>query len=172
MGTGEGRGYCVNVPLPVGMYDEAYERIFLSVVLPIIRKFDPDVFMLELGMDTLAGDPLAHLHLTNNVLADVVQRIVDFKRPILATGGGGYNIANTVRGWALCWSVLCGEHAGQQDLMMGMGGVMLENADWLGGLRDRMLLADGGRRDTVDAEIAVTGQRLRSMLFPIHGLGA
>jgi hypothetical protein len=35
-----------------------------------------------------------------------------------------------------------------------------------------MLLADGGRRDTVDAEIAVTGQRLRSMLFPIHGLGA
>ena len=170
IGTGEGRGYCVNLPLPVGTYDEAYERAFQSVVLPLARKFDPDVFVLELGMDTLAGDPLAHLHLTNNVLADIVQQIVDFGRPILATGGGGYNVANTVRGWALCWSVLCGEHAGQQDLMIGMGGVMLQNADWLGGLRDRVLLANGGRRDSVDAEIAVTVQRLRSTLFPLHGL--
>lgn len=170
IGTGEGRGYCVNVPLPVGMYDEAYERAFHSVVLPVIRKFDPDVFILELGMDALAGDPLAHLHLTNNVLADIVQQIVDFERPILATGGGGYNVANTVRGWSLCWSVLCGEHAGQQDLMIGMGGVMLENSDWLGGLRDRMLLTDGGRRDTVDAEVGVTVQRLRQLLFPLHGL--
>jgi acetoin utilization protein AcuC len=170
IGTGEGRGYCVNVPLPVGTYDDAYERAFRSAVLPLIGKFDPDVFILELGMDTLAGDPLAHLHLTNNVLADIVQQVVDFDRPILAVGGGGYYIANTVRGWALCWSVLCGEHAGQQDLMIGMGGVMLENADWLGGLRDRMLLTDGGRRDTVDADIGVTIQRLRSTLFPLHGL--
>jgi hypothetical protein len=122
-------------------------------------------------MDALTGDPLAHLHLTNNVHADIVETLVEMNLPILATGGGGYNVENTVRGWALCWSVLCGEHLDAHDLMLGMGGVMLENSDWLGGLRDRVLLVDGGRRPEIDAEIERVVAAIRENLFPIHGLG-
>jgi acetoin utilization protein AcuC len=169
-GVGEGRGYTVNFPLPVGTYDLVYERIFRDGALPLIRAFNPDVIVLELGMDALSGDPLAHLHLTNNVHALIVEELLGLGRPILATGGGGYHIENTVRGWALCWSVLCGEHSLLDDLAFGMGGVMLENTDWIGGLRDRVLLADGGRRDTVDAEIDRVLNHIRARVFPLHGL--
>ena len=170
IGTGEGKGYTVNIPLPVGTYDAAYKKAFKDAALPLIKAYDADMIVLEIGTDALAGDPLAHLHLTNNVHADITQAIVDLKKPILATGGGGYNSENAVRGWALCWSVLCGDQKVQRDLMLGMGGVMLENTDWLGGLRDRVLLADGGLRDAIDAEINLVIDRIRSRVFPIHGL--
>ena len=48
---------------------------------------------------------------------------------------------------------------------------MLENSDWLGGLRDRVLLVDGGRRPEIDAEIERVVAAIRENLFPIHGLG-
>jgi acetoin utilization protein AcuC len=153
IGEGEGRGYTVNFPLPVGTYDGAYRKLYAEAVKPLILQYDPDVIILELGMDALAGDPLAHLHLTNNVHADIVQSLVDIEKPLLVTGGGGYNIEQTVRGWALCWSVLTGDSAMLDAMMFGMGGIMLENTDWAGGLRDRALLADGGRRDVIDPEI-------------------
>lgn len=168
IGTGAGRGYSVNVPLPVGTYDSAYRRAFSATALPLLKAFNPDVLMLELGMDTLAGDPLAHLHLTNNVYADILEELVNLGKPILATGGGGYNVENTVRAWALLWSVLCGEHT--EDLSIGMGGVMLASTEWAGGLRDRVLLTDAGRRSEVDAEIDRVIARIRSTVFPIHGL--
>jgi len=170
IGTGEGKGYTVNIPLPVGTYDAVYEKAFQDAALPLIKAYDADMIILEIGTDALAGDPLAHLHLTNNVHADITQAVVDLNKPLLATGGGGYNPENAVRGWALCWSVLCGDQRAQRDLMLGMGGVMLENTDWVGGLRDRVLLADGGRRDAIDAEINLVIDRIRSRVFPIHGL--
>jgi acetoin utilization protein AcuC len=170
IGAGDGRGYTVNFPLPVGTYDQAYERVFRDGALPLIKAFDPDVVILELGMDALAGDPLAHLHLTNNTHAYITEKIVELGKPVLATGGGGYNVPNTVRGWALCWSVLCGEHSVHDDLSFGMGGVMLENTDWAGGLRDRVLLVDGGRHDAIDPEIDRILECIRRTVFPLHGL--
>lgn len=168
IGEGEGRGYSVNIPLPVGTYDAAYLRAFRDGAFPLMKAFAPDVVIMELGMDALAGDPLAHLHLTNNVFPDIISLVKSLQRPILATGGGGYHVENTVRGWALCWGALCGDDS--EDLAMGMGGVMLENRDWLGGLRDRMLLSDAGRRGSVDAEIEATLHAIRTTVFPLHGL--
>lgn len=170
IGEGEGRGYTVNLPLPVGTYDTVYMSAFRGVVLPLVRAYNPDVIILELGMDTLAGDPLAHLHLTNNTPTDVVEAMVELNKPLLVTGGGGYHIDNTVRGWTLCWSVLCGDHSHFDDLSMGMGGVMMQNADWFGGLRDRVLLSDAGLRPGVDDEIARTVDHIRATVFPLHGL--
>jgi acetoin utilization protein AcuC len=169
IGEGEGRGFSVNVPLPVGTYDEAYVRVFRDVALPLIGAYNPDVVVLELGMDALAGDPLAHLNLTNNAYAEAVEAVMRFGKPILATGGGGYHPENTARGWALLWGILTGEDT-SHDLTSGLGGVMLGTTEWLGGLRDRVLLTDGGQSHTVDAAIAATTERLRRLVFPLHGL--
>jgi acetoin utilization protein AcuC len=168
IGEGEGRGYSVNVPLPVGTYDGAYLKAFGEIALPLMKTYDPDVIIIELGMDTLAGDPLAHLNLTNNVYAEIIGLILALGKPILATGGGGYNVANTVRGWSLAWSALCGDSS--DDLSIGMGGTMLENTEWSGGLRDRVLLSDAGRRGAGDNEIRATVDRIRAAVFPIHGI--
>jgi acetoin utilization protein AcuC len=168
IGRGKGEGYDVNIPLPVGTYDEAYERAFREAALPLIKKFNPDVFILELGMDALAGDPMAHLHLTNNTYVDILKEILKLEKPVLATGGGGYNVDATVRSWALLWNVLCGED--DHDMGIGLGGVMLESTDWLGGLRDRVLISDAGIRDTVDAEVNRVIAYIRENVFPRHGL--
>lgn len=171
IGEGEGRGYCVNLPLPVGTFDQAYIYAFDSVVVPLIRAYDPDVIVFELGADTLAGDPLAHLYLTNNTYADIVERLLRFNKPILVTGGGGYNVENTVRAWALAWTVLSG-----QDTLHGMeatiGGVMLQSTDWQGGLRDRELPVTGQQKEMVLPALDASIEMVKARVFPIHGLRA
>ncbi len=169
IGTGDGAGYSVNVPLPVGTYDGAYLRAVREVVLPLIDAYKPDVIALEVGMDCLAGDPLVNLSLTNNAYADVVHAMRAFGRPILAVGGGGYHADNTARGWALVWSVLCGDDD-EQDLMAGLGGVLLESTDHVGGLRDRALVVDPAVRERVDAELDAVVRKVKDCVFKYHGL--
>jgi acetoin utilization protein AcuC len=169
IGAGEGKGYCVNVPLPVGTYDEVYLKAFRSIVAPLMGAYNPDVIVFELGADGLAGDPLAHLHLTNNVYADIVKHLVDFGKPILMTGGGGYHIGNTVRAWALGWSVLCGAET-EEDSNIGAGGVMLESTEWRGGLRDRELSVSKQQRGVVEPAVERVIEAVKGNIFSIHGL--
>lgn len=168
IGVGEGEGYCVNVPLPVGTHDDAFLRAFREIAIPLIRAFDPDAIVLELGMDGLAGDPLADLRLTNGSYAEVAELVMQLGKPVVATGGGGYHPRNTARGWALAWSMLCGD--GLDSFGMCVGGVMLGSTDWQGGLRDRALVPDDGQRRTVGPAIEATIEALKATLFPIHGL--
>jgi acetoin utilization protein AcuC len=168
-GAGPGMGYNVNIPLPVGICDEAYLKAFTEIVVPLIKAFAPDVFVMQLGMDALAGDALAHLELTNNAHAEIVDRILSFDKPILATGGGGYQVENTVRGWALAWKIMCGQENGG-DLSLGIGGTMLQSTEWSGGLRDRILALDEGHCEAVDTAVDATVQYLIQNVFPYHSI--
>ena len=134
----------------------------------MISEFQADIYILELGMDGLSNDPLAQLNLTNNVYADILQSILDMGKPILATGGGGYHLENTARAWALVWSILSGMEF--QDLNLGLGGMMLENTDWAGGLRDRILPPPSGMKDYIDSEIRRVTEKVKSTVFPLHNL--
>lgn len=151
IGSGEGEGYCVNVPLPIGTFDEAYMKAFEALALPLIGAFEPDVFVFELGADALAGDPLAHLCLTNNVYAEVIGHLLSFEKPILATGGGGYNVDNTVRAWALAWSIFAGGEGKES-------------------LRDKAAAVSEPQREAVMPAIENTIKIIKAIVFPIHGL--
>ena len=169
IGTGDGRGFSINAPLPPGTYDEQYLRAFSAIAPPLAEAFGPDVIVLELGMDALAGDPLAGLNLTNNALADIVEEIMGFGKPILAVGGGGYHPRNTARGWALAWCVFCGE-SGRADELAGLGGIMLENTDWIAGLRDRVLIPEASERGIIGVAVTATIRAVKTAVFGIHGL--
>jgi len=169
IGTGQGKGYCVNVPLPVGTFDEAYMKAFNSIAPPLITAFNPDVTVLQLGADALAGDPLANLYLTNNVYVDVIDSLLSFREPILATGGGGYNVDNTVRAWALAWAVLSGADV-SQDKNPAVSGVMLGSTEWQGGLRDRRLVISQAQQEVIIPAVEKTIETIKSTIFPIHGL--
>lgn len=169
IGSGQGKGYCVNVPLPVGTYDEVYMKAFETIALPLITVYNPDVIVFELGADALAGDPLAHLCLTNNVYADIIEHLLSFDKPIVATGGGGYNVSNTVRAWALAWSILTGTGSGS-DMDQAVGGVMLESTDWQGGLRDRAFVVSQSQREMVVPVVEATMEAIKANIFPIHKL--
>jgi acetoin utilization protein AcuC len=170
IGAGEGQGYSANVPLPAGTYDEAFLKAFHQVAAPLLGACDPDVVVLELGLDALAGDPLTHLRLTNNAHVAVIRWLLDFGRPLLVTGGGGYHVDNTVRGWALAWAVLTGQDQGADDMNVGLGGVLVETTDWLGGLQDRALMPAPEQRKDVEPVLDATIERVRKLVFPYHGL--
>ena len=108
MGEGPGRGYAVNVPLAPGTGDELYHWAFMEVVPPLVRAFDPDVLMTQLGTDTLATDPLASLSLSTNGFFDLIREIKSWNRKWVALGGGGYNIMNVARAWANAWAIMKG----------------------------------------------------------------
>ena len=150
VGTGRGRGYCVNVPLVVGTYDQAYMKAFKAVALPLIEAYNPDVIVFELGADALAGDPLANLYLTNNTYADIVNSLLSFDKPILTTGGGGYDVDNTVRAWALAFSIFA---AGTDNY-----------------LRDGKLAVSDQQRDMVLPQVEATIEKVKANIFSIHGL--
>jgi acetoin utilization protein AcuC len=166
IGKGEGKGYCINVPLPIGTYDEAYMKVFDAIARPLIEAFKSDVIVIQLGADALAGDPLAHLYLTNNVYADIINYLLTLNRPILATGGGGYNIGNTVRAWALAWCILCGaDREGPVNSTVGSGSTKKQ-----GSLRDKPLPVSGQQRDTVTRAIETTIEAVKANIFSLHGL--
>jgi acetoin utilization protein AcuC len=168
IGEGQGLGCNVNVPLPAGTYDEAFLMAFDRIAVPVLEAFEPDVIVLELGMDTLAGDPLTHLCLTNSALVDALGQLLRFNKPILVAGGGGYHVENTVRGWALAWRTCCGEE--EHDFSAGMGGVMLASSEWAGGLRDRALAVTTEQRQAVEPELRATIDRVRHNVFRHQGL--
>ena len=166
IGNGVGKGYCVNVPLPIGTYDEAYMKAFDTIARPLIGAFNPGVVVLQLGADALAGDPLAHLYLTNNVYADIINHLLTLNRPILVTGGGGYNVDNTVRAWALAWSVLCGADGdGPVDSDVGSNGIKQHSS-----LRDEPLPVSAQQSDTVTHAIEATIETVKSNIFSLHSL--
>ena len=169
IGEGAGEGFNVNLSLPADTYDEAFLHAFDRVPMPLLGAYQPDVIVLELGMDTLAGDPLTHLHMTNNATVEVVRRLLRWRRPILVCGGGGYNVENTVRGWALAWRTFAGE-GDEDDFSIGMGGCMLGSSEWAGGLRDRDLAVTTERRAAVEPELNASIEAIIKNIFPYHGL--
>ncbi|RKY07189.1 MAG: acetoin utilization protein AcuC [Planctomycetota bacterium] len=154
IGRAEGKGFAVNIPLPIGTYDEAYMNAVKSIVLPLIEAYEPDCFVMEIGADALADDPLANLALTNNVYADVIGELLNFNKPILAVGGGGYNVENTVRAWSLAWAALCGQDSGEAK----------------GGLRDKRLDINEAQRCAIEPAMKAVIGSVKKHIFGHHGL--
>ncbi|MBN1131247.1 MAG: acetoin utilization protein AcuC [Chitinispirillaceae bacterium] len=169
IGEGAGRGYNVNVPLPAGTDDDTFVTAFGTIVPPLLDAFDPDVIVLEIGMDILSVDPLTHLNMTNNALADTLPLLVDRHIPILAVGGGGYHPEHTARGWALAWTILCGNEP-DNDMSIGMGGVFLGSAEWSAGLRDGRIYARGEEKVEIGKQVEETVKKIQRTVFPIFNL--
>ena len=77
-----------------------------QAILPLTDAFAPDAFVLCCGADSLAGDPLSGMMLSNIALWDAVDRIVDIGKPTVVLGGGGYNPWTVARYWAGMWGRL------------------------------------------------------------------
>jgi acetoin utilization protein AcuC len=107
-GAGAGVGYAVNLPLYPYTDDDIYLDAFESVVPPLIRAFDPDVLLTQLGIDSYHTDPLTHLQVTSRGFTAAVECLGGLGYPWLATGGGGYDLGAVARCWTLAYGVMCG----------------------------------------------------------------
>ncbi len=63
-GQGKGEGYTVNVPLPYGVGDEGYAQAFEEIVLPMARRYNPELILVSAGYDAHWADPLASMRLS------------------------------------------------------------------------------------------------------------
>jgi acetoin utilization protein AcuC len=107
-GEGDGRGYSVNIPVWPGTNDLLWLDAWREIAMPILRAYKPGAVVLQLGADAHALDPLAHLCLTAQGWLEAVQDVQSLGVPIVAVGGGGYNMTTVPRMWALAASTLCG----------------------------------------------------------------
>ncbi len=115
IGSGDGRGYSVNVALPAGTGDAGWLRAFDAVVPPLLRAFGPEVLVSQHGCDSHRLDPLANLQLSVDGQRRAQLMVHDLAHEVtggkwLLTGGGGYQLVQVVpRSWTHLLAVASGE---------------------------------------------------------------
>ncbi|TNN41919.1 Histone deacetylase 8 [Liparis tanakae] len=87
-GLGKGRWYAVNVPLEDGIKDDRYFQIFTSVMQEVRAQFNPEAVVMQLGADTMAGDPMCSFNMTPVGAGQCLQHVLEWQLPTLLLGGG------------------------------------------------------------------------------------
>ncbi len=64
IGTGSGKGYTINIPLPILARYATYQAIFDNIIEPILREFRPQMIIRNGGSDPHFKDNLTSLGLT------------------------------------------------------------------------------------------------------------
>jgi acetoin utilization deacetylase AcuC-like enzyme len=65
VGSGEGEGYTVNLPVPAGSGDAVFGSLVEHVVVPLARAFEPRLILVSAGYDAHRHDPLADGQVTD-----------------------------------------------------------------------------------------------------------
>lgn len=97
MGQGEGEGFSVNVPLPAGVGDEGYGRIFDEVLYPVAERYHPEIVLVSAGYDAHWADPLGMMQLSatgygylTSVLKEMAAEFCEGR--LVFTLEGGYDL--------------------------------------------------------------------------------
>jgi acetoin utilization protein AcuC len=171
-GSGAGEGTAVNVPLHPGVTDEAWLAAFREVVPPLVRAFSPKVLVTQLGCDTHATDPLAHLRLTTRTYREVAAELHALAHEVtggrwVATGGGGYRWADVVpRAWTLAFAEMAGA-----TLDDALPEAWIEKAELTARHEVPATFSEPVTwPDHLDGETIATISEVRRMTFPFFGL--
>ena len=174
-------GMSVNLALPAYTGDEGWLRAFDAVVPPLVEAFAPQILVTQLGCDSHALDPLAHLELSVDAqrfaaarLHELAHQHADGKWLLL--GGGGYALIDVVpRTWSCAlaeaahrpvpagtqtpaaWRAFVLARTGQSAPESMSDGRPAEFRRWVDGYNPA---------DDVDRAIMAT----RTAVFPEHGL--
>lgn len=92
-------GTAINVPLPPRTGGDAWLHAFRRTALPILDRFRPGAIVLQMGTDAHRLDPLGHLEARAQDWLAAVAAVRDLGVPIVAIGGGGYDLTTVPRMW-------------------------------------------------------------------------
>lgn len=109
IGEGAGIGFNANLPLAPGSGDAVYAEAFGTAFLPLLTAFAPEYILLQVGADAHFADPLTHLGLTSRGWLSLAQSVIALGKPVIALGGGGYNLDTVARLWTLLYGAMSGQ---------------------------------------------------------------
>jgi acetoin utilization deacetylase AcuC-like enzyme len=102
VGSGRGKGFNINVPLPNGAGDRDIIQAFESELLPAVEQFRPELVLVSAGFDAREEDLLGDFNITDAGFAKLTQMVMSIAKKysgsrVVSLLEGGYN----TRGLAL-----------------------------------------------------------------------
>jgi len=82
VGGQRGYGYTLNAPLPRGVGDLGYRRLFEQVILPKARAFKPQLVLVSAGFDAHWADPLGVAALTLTGYAHLTRMLLELAQAV------------------------------------------------------------------------------------------
>ena len=80
IGEGEGKGYTINVPMPIDAGYDSYKLVFEEIVQPLVEEFKPQIIVRNGGSDPYLNDQLTQLGLPIKgfrMIGEKVRRIAE-----------------------------------------------------------------------------------------------
>ena len=96
VGSGDGEGYTLNLPVPPGAGEDVWLALVTHVVVPVIRAFEPGLVLVSAGFDAHRADPLAQCRLDTESFAKMGAHVRAVAGELSAPFGGllegGYDL--------------------------------------------------------------------------------
>jgi acetoin utilization deacetylase AcuC-like enzyme len=113
IGTGEGEGTTVNFPMTAGWGDEEYLRAFEEVLVPVARRFRPQLILVSAGFDAHWADQLGMMKVTVTGFAQMALILKKLAAELcqgrlVLTLEGGYNLRAVASSAKAVFDVLLG----------------------------------------------------------------
>jgi acetoin utilization deacetylase AcuC-like enzyme len=132
LGSGEGRGHTLNVPLSPGADDAVYAAAFTRIIAPLCAEFAPSLVLLSAGFDAHRADPLAQMQLSEAGYGAMVRSLTGALAPNVPIGmvlEGGYDLDALEASLGRTLEALTGNVTGDAT----SGAVALRHAEELAG---------------------------------------
>jgi acetoin utilization deacetylase AcuC-like enzyme len=114
VGSGDGEGFTVNVPLGYGMGDVEFRAIFRRILAPVAAQYAPDLILVSTGFDTYYADPLGGMKMTAEGYGMLTAELLEMAGG--SAGGrlilmleGGYNLEGLSQGVGYCLKAMLSE---------------------------------------------------------------
>ncbi|MBI2832301.1 MAG: histone deacetylase [Chloroflexi bacterium] len=96
MGSGAGKGSTVNIPLPAGCGDAEYLQVFEQIIVPVVRRYAPQLILVSAGYDAHWSDSIAMMEVSVTGFARIVEIIRGLAEELcngrlVSSLEGGYN---------------------------------------------------------------------------------
>jgi len=169
LGSGKGYGYAVNIPFAPHSDDLIFEQAFRRVVLPLLRSYQPDLLVTQMGVDSLRTDPLTRLEMTTGMVEFVAKAFYDTGIPWVALGGGGYDKVNVARAWTLFFGTVLGKQL-PENLPPNFTEVIARMGYDEKRLKDMPRLGHPDDFARAQTSLDRCVEFLERKLFPLHGI--
>jgi acetoin utilization deacetylase AcuC-like enzyme len=113
VGSGDGRGYTINVPVAKGTEADVWLSVVEHVIVPVGLEFEPELVLISAGFDAHRDDPLGNCRLDEDSFAQLARLVRDLGAelgaPVGAVLEGGYDINALARSVLATISALRGD---------------------------------------------------------------